>query len=437
MHRETDTVPVAREIPAGIELPKNPFTEKVWEELGPKRDATAEVSLDTKTSNFKKLNHLDVEKDGDSFKYTLKANGKDNVLFTTKATLDGLKEAQGKVDKLVDSKQVELTKKYKVEFSAENEYVMKQYVEHANCTVTKAGDIHARRPNLHELAGIESGIERAAPTHLSADGKQGLKVYFLKDSYYKGDAAIAYYIEKDKNSRTALYFDPGETDGIPATEKDAQAKKYHVDGRLIDSIAAVVVHECAHNEQNNRELEKPANYAKLSKEIGWVGYVDPADKATKYLLEGKDGTLYKFHQDDCSKPKTWLISDKEGHPLDKSGKPTTDSKKYQTLTKWELQDKAKHRPATIYFNNLYEEHAEAATAFRLDADNRGNLLKTSPTIYNAVKRWDDDAIATAYGSDSKNQPNKMRSPSGPIVDNNEANRKALTEWEEKFTPKKK
>jgi hypothetical protein len=75
--------------------------------------------------------------------------------------------------------------------------------------------IYARAPYLSELYSIEGVMERATPSQLTKDGKEGVKFYFLKDSLYQDDhGASATYRHSDKENKPAIYV--GQ-DGIGAT----------------------------------------------------------------------------------------------------------------------------------------------------------------------------------------------------------------------------
>ncbi len=392
--------------------------EEKEKDKGPTPDPSAE---------FGKKHALDVTTSNGKYVFSLKLNGSDKELFKTDATQKGLDDAEKEVAKLVEKKQKDLETNLNVAFSTAGEDVIKQWIEKPDCTWERGPMVTARAPRLAELYGIEAALNKAQPSHLNKDGSKGLKFYFLTETYYKNDPALAYFIREDKDKRPAIYFDPNGTNNKPITEVDAKrsGKNY------LNSIEALTQHEIFHNAQHNMGWDKYDVKDRFARMIGWLPYEDPKTHETKWIFKGKKDDLYRREQDNCKDPTKWCACHSGGELVNDKGKEVDKVKDAQQFTRDAIQDLALVRPSTWYFVNPVEMFAEGGMKYRLNEETRAELLTESPKLYDAVKIHDQEEIDKYRGVDGQARSNFIRMPDGTLAKNSGENAKTVQEFEAK------
>lgn len=395
---------------------------------GDKKDAPARTPAEEKrVADFQDKHAVEISLNGKEYEYKISVQGTDKVLFKTDATAKGLDDAEARIAKLVQEKQDELTKTFKVSFSKEGDDVIQQWIEKADCTWERGPMIKARSPQLLELYGIEAAIYRSQPSQLDKTNSEAIKFHFLKDNYYKDQPVLAYYISADKDGKPSVYFEPGANKDKPATEADSNRFKRH----QLFSIEALTIHELAHNHQKKMGWYEPAEKEQLAKSIGWLPFTDPKTNQTDWLYKGKNGELYRRGKDHCKDDFVWVKCNKDGEPLDANDKPVAKFKDAKTYTRNEITDRALVPPITYYFVNPTEMFAEGLMFVRLDQSRREELLKKSPTLFDAAKEQDQKEINLNYGTKPDGSPKYIRSADGKVVENNAANSKEVADFEQK------
>lgn len=383
-------------------------------------------------ADFQEKSAVEVVRNGKNYDYRLSVNGVDRVLFSTEGSAKGLDAAEKQLAKLVQDKQNELTKTFKVDFSKAGDDVCKQWIQKPDCSWEQGPMVKARAPLLVELYGIEAALYRADPSHLNKAGTQGLKFHFLEDNYYKDQPVLAYYIYADKDKRPSVYFEPGANNRKPATEADADRLVRH----QLFSIEALTLHEINHHHQANMGWYDAKTEEARGKEIGWLPFQDTKTNERKYMLIGKNGEFYRRGKDHCKDTEVWVACNNKGEPLDANGKPAASFKAAKQFTGTEIAARAQVKPLTYYFPNPKEMFAEGLMLFRLNSSRRANLLAESPQLYEAVKKQDEEESKTYYGVKADGSPKYIRGVEGGLVENNEKNRKAVLELEEKARKQK-
>lgn len=382
---------------------------------------------------FEKKHGVTVQEKDGQYVFTIGVKGKDKELLKTDATPQGLEQAEKEIAKLEAAKQAHLETTFKVSFSTDGEDVLKQWIEKSDCSWERGAMIKARKPNLAELYGIESALYRAQPSHLTRDGKQGVKFYFLLNNYYKDDPALAYFIRSDKNGRQAVYFEPGANEGKPPTEEDADRMgKHH-----LYSIEAVTHHELMHNAQHNIGWDTPSTKEKYARQIGWVPFEDPKTHETKWIFKGKQEDQYRRDQDHCKDDFKWCSCSKAGGLQNPAGQTVNRVADARHFKLDEVRDLALVKPSTRYFVNPLEMFAEGGMKYRINQRRREELLTESPTLYEAVKSHDQDEINRTYGLDAAKQPKYIRSVDGYVVLNTPEHKKAIQDFELAVRQKRK
>lgn len=392
------------------------------------KDSRPKVLVD-----FEKKHGLAIEEKDGKYTVTLKANGKDTEVIRTDATPQGLEKAEKEIARLRDEKRQHLEKVFKVSFSTDGEDVLLQWIEKPDCSWERGSMIKARQPNLNELYGIEAALYRAQPSHLTKDGSQGVKFYFLTDNYYKGDPALAYFIRSDKNNKQAVYFEPGANENKPATEADADRLGRHKGY----SIESVTHHELIHNAQYNMGWDTPQTKEKWARKLGWLPYEDPKTHETKWVFRGKKEDLYRYDKDHCKDTSQWCACNKAGGLLDKGGNGVAKVKDAEQFTRDQVTDRALVPPCTWYFVNPVEMFAEGGMKYRTNQATREELLTRSPALYEAVKAHDQEEVNKAYGVEQgSGQAKYIRTPDGSLVKNTPENRQAIQDFEDTVKKKK-
>ncbi len=399
--------------------------------LSPAKGSESEA-LSKEIEQFEKKTALEVIQSANQLEYKISIHGKDQILHKSDASAKGLEEAEKKITELVQAKQKEIAKTFNVSFSSAGDDVTRQWVQKPDCSWERGIMVKARNPNLIELYGIESALNRCTPSNITVKG-QGVKFHFLESNYYKDQPVLAYYTSGDKDGNPSIYFEPGANKNKPATELDSE--RFGRD--FLFSVEALTSHELSHVHQAKNGWYTPAEKEKLAKSIGWLPILDK-DGSTEFILKGKaDGEFYRLGKDHCSDSKVWVKCDSNGEPLDDKGNKAGSFKQAKHYKRSDVQNRAEVKPLTYYFPNPTEMFAEGLMLFRLGTKNRAELLEQSPALYKAAKEQDQIEIDKKFGKDAASSSKFVRGIDGMLKENNESERKAIKEFEEGVLKKDK
>lgn len=355
-----------------------------------------------------------------SLEFTLQLEGQTKVITRCDKSEAGLEAAEKEIIQQTREKSDDLTKRYGVTFSTDNEEVEKQVTGVGPKETLLRSDkmIYARSPKLKELLGIEAALTRSEPSHLDVDGKTAVKFYFLRDTYIAGDTSstVANFVAKDKSGKAAVYFGPNQTDTRPITEKDAD--KSGVPDEY--SIQSLLTHELAHNSVYRLKWDDSATLERKCKQMGWIPYETPEGETT-WILQAKNNQFFKMSTTDTEK---WVRCDQKGMFLTDNGQSAAGEDQAQRITVEQMRDRALLRPPTSYFDNAIEMFAESMMVFRVNEKRRQEFLKSSPDLYQFIKQQDQSEIDLAYG-----KARKVRLPSGYLGEDNTSNRDLIARFE--------
>jgi len=405
------------------------------------------AKLQQEMQSFSAQHKVNVVEEKGQFVYRINSNGKSSDLFRTAASESGLVDGERKLAALVQAEQGNLKSTYKVDFAPAGEVVGNV---RANVYSAAGSDqIKARSPELFELLGLQSALEKSVPGNIGQDGKP-IKFYFLADKLIQSLNPLATY-QTDKDGRSSVYIWPAMADIKSITEADLSASERRLpftDPSRPDSIASALTHELGHNQfaklGYNRQgaftdgqTELTDKGIKLVNEMGWRRRRDEKDADYNWFLLGKS-------KDDNGQPSTYMISNTtgmmwqfarwrlDGGAVDAQGK-VVPADKGQTLSTTDMAKEAAVPLPTGYFENPEEEYAEGVKLFRLGPDGRSALRDTSPILYKIIERNDQSEINQSFGAAANGTSIKVRDISGDIVDNSIEEQKRLASFDDSIS----
>lgn len=350
---------------------------------------------------------------GKQLTYTVRSGESNIDILTSDNSREALATVEKQVEQLTKAKEQQLNTDFKLRFSQDNEEVVGQVAIAPDGTFSHGKMIYARAPYLSELYGIESVMERAVPSQLAKDGKEGVKFYFLKDSLYKDDhGSIATYINSDKEDKPAIYV---SKDGIGATLVK-KGEQFEWQGGI---DAHTVLHEFSHNSQLRLGLAEEKRLIQFSNRCGFAPFERPGTSETIWALRSKDGKLYRLDKEIGG----WQHIDDKGN-LVKSAENKTE-----VLDDIEMAKQAEVRPPTFYFDNPLEMAAEGMAMLKEGASSRKELLIKTPVFYQFIKEQDQIDINLAFGLNTNGKAKLIRRPDGKLTANDEAAQKIILEFE--------
>lgn len=350
---------------------------------------------------------------GRQLTYTVRSGESNIDILTSDNSREALATAEKQIEQLSKAKEQQLNTDFKLRFSQENEEVVGQLAIAPDGKISHGKMIYARAPFLSELYSIEGVMERATPSQLSKDGKEGVKFYFLKDSLYQDDrGATATYIKSDKQDKPAIYVGK---DGI-GTTLVKKGEQFEWQGGL---DAHMVLHEFSHNSQLRLGLAEEKRLIQFSNGCGFAPFERPGTNETIWALRSKDGTLYRYDKEIGG----WQQIDDKGN-LVKSAENKTE-----VLDDIDMAKLAEVRPPTFYFDNPLEMAAEGMAMLKEGASSRKELLIKTPVFYKFIKEQDQIDINLAFGLDTNGKAKLIRQPDGKLTANDEAAQKIILEFE--------
>jgi len=350
--------------------------------------------------------------------YSISVGGKDQTLFSTADSVDGLRLADVKIEQLTQEHKRNLTAKYKVRFSTDGESVEGQVSFDAQGKIQHGDMVYSRAPSLLELANLQGALERGRPSQLLPnDNHHGLKFYFLKSPLRKdGDDAAATHVAHDKDGKAAIYVGPDGLGENLVIKGDKQVFSGRVDEH-------VVLHELAHNSQARLGWLKEKQFLIYSQALGFDPFVS-AEGETIFALRSKSGGLYRVEPESLN----WLAINDKGQYIDKDGKKT-DQAGAKTLDAGQMRQEALVRPATYYFSNPLEMAAESLALFKEGKGERRKLLQDCPDLYRFTKEQDQKDINQSYGKNADGKPLYIRLPDGRLSLSNIQAEKLIADFE--------
>ncbi len=353
------------------------------------------------------------------YRYELQAGGEHKTLFSTEPSNRGLRQAESLLGEMSRQMQGGLTAKYRVEFSRPGELIEPPWLK-TDTPGKETNPIGARAPRLDELIGIGAALEHSAPSHLSADGKQGTKFHFYPDRQVHV-GALAHF-ETGKGGRPEVYMKTEAWENKPATERDSDRDAaYYLHKR--DSIEALVTHELGHNGQLKMGWEDAGVARGVAEALGWKAVTDRSGK-TQYALTTKNGDNLRYF----AATRGWMRVNEHGEPVDRGGRPVQVSEG-MGLTDAEMRSLALVTPVSRYFPNPGEMLVEGLMYFRLNAQRRSTLLTESPVLYSLVKNWDQAEINHHHGVSAEGQPKLLRLPDGTLAPRDARTLKIIEDFE--------
>lgn len=268
-------------------------------------------------------------------------------------------------------------------------------------------DAALRSPRIDELLALEQAAVRSQPSARAANGKP-IRIEFPVTATTPYDAYVAGRASNADQER--IVFEPMS--------------------RSFKGFKDTALHEFAHIGQHNMR-ERDA--ASLDRAYAAMGYrqVRTEGGSTQWQLKGKDGHYYTEHP--TSSGTQWIRVDEKGRPMKADGKPASGfaDQNAVTVTSTEMQKRAVVKPASWYFTNPAENHAEGLWLLRGGVQDRERLYRTSPDLYRIIKEYDQKEIDAdpRYGKNSDGTSKFIRLPDGTIGPNNEANRAGVAQFE--------
>ncbi len=333
----------------------------------------------------------------------------------------GLNSAKAALEQFAKTIRAELESKYGVLFSDAND-TFPQEVAASECQKQAGKNIPCREPRLSELAGIGAGLKDSLPSNRGAHGK-AVKFYFLLDNLLANSVVAAHYLEDDGHGHNAVMFDYDSLQGRAPTRKENDWGS---------SMEDIVTHELAHGTQHNLAMGGNGQAAKYASSIGWTPYFDKTSQAQGWLLEGSQHEL--FSTGNACKTRSWTYVNKLGQPLDGPRGRVVDPSKAPHLDESFVASHARIKPASEYFTQPNEEHAEALKLFRLSAETRSALHESTPALYKVVKQSDQEEIDRVYGLTALRHSKLVRDLSGNLVANTRESRRAIKDAEASKLP---
>lgn len=420
---------------------------KVEERPAKSSDKTTQDRIDS----VKNLHGVEIMERNGKYEYRLRANGTETVLLTTDNTAKGLMAADAQLRQMEDAKTREIEKRFEVQIARETDppYLHERHYRMNGVTHTKTVPFPIARPTLGQLVALDSALSKC---DTGAVQHRGMTVRFLDGQ--TSPTVLAFYKDAGADQKPEIVINKSAAKG-PPTEKDAANwtappqfgtwKHYSLEGTLI--------HEITHHRQGfAQDNHMPAlpspelpvalggrpprpgelvrfkdqnvrvdEYAEkvIYPQLGWKKVGD------QWLMEGKDGNLYKFDHSDGS----WTKHNSSGQPIDMNGNVTTEGKALK-ITNFGASQIAKVTPASSYFNYPWEVHSEAEEQFISSEGSRGDLLKHYPQLYAIIKELDQRDINLRHPHKGT-EPMMIRMPDGVLARNTPENRKRVQDFETK------
>ncbi|MBS1996711.1 MAG: hypothetical protein JSS86_10385 [Cyanobacteria bacterium SZAS LIN-2] len=349
------------------------------------------------------------------YKFGYRANGEVSEVLSVPAGLKGLREARVQLDAMADKRQLDLANTFGISFAKAGEEV----------TFRSDGGDHrivARAPRLNELTAMELALNKSQPGQLSLDGQTGVKFNFVKDKDAVNIGFGGLFEYQGKVPNVFLHNEISQSKPVTARDYDPMPRD---DGQRRGSLEQAATHEIAHHSDMKVRGQDPVLEAAIREKLGWVKYREGELDFSTHLLKSKDGELYKYN----FVGRTWTRSDAKGNALDAQGKPAEPGREH-VISNEEMMRRSAVPPISDYFNNPTEMLMEGFKEFRVGGDNRANLLRQSPILYEQVRLQDNRELGLHYGNNADGQSSMVRLPDGTLAKRDAQSEQAISAFEQ-------
>jgi hypothetical protein len=219
-------------------------------------------------------------------------------------------------------------------------------------------------------------------------------------------------------------------DGKPSTI--GIAPRDFAQTRGYDGMEGTLLHEMTHQLQELEWIDKEHNEKvppDIEKFFGFQHVKPPATKEEEgtYRLTDSQGRKWQWENKDGK-----VDDDAMWYPVE-NGKIVHDDDRALSEKEMRKELPPEKRPATDYFFNPAETHAEAISMYLFD---RRMLHGINKPLYEAVKKWDQRDINYRYGFDKRADgqivAKMIRGADGNVVPNTSENRRAVKELEDSW-----
>lgn len=373
---------------------------------------------------------VQVRESNGQYQYFYRANGQDNVVAQSAASDAGLTQGLQSVKDFTADRIAKLEKTYKVSFAKPGEEADNTFERGENCRGVRGEMTYAAQATLPQIFAVEEALKRSRPSQMTADGKEGMKIYFLDrqimpQPVYGNKFALGIMVDEDKDGRRALMMTP---DGgkLPPTAKDMGAG----DER---NLTWGITHEITHNSQVNYWTDDMRVPKYVSEGLGWDTLTHEYGEGKHFdmhRLKGKNGELYiNTRIDGCHGNPVWISMNKDGRLLNSKGEVVSEQAEAAQYTNEQVMERALVRPATYYFSNPKEMLSEGLTAYRAGRETRAKLFREAPEVYAVAAKYDEQEIAHYYGKNSAGETTHVRTPEGYLVEREPATITSIRQFE--------
>lgn len=309
---------------------------------------------------------------------------------------DNPAEVERRLKEWQDTKMKELEQKYNVQFSRDGQK-----------DSPLGREVNLRSPRVNELMAMEEGLAKSQPSTTTLNGKPILVQFAVEPT----SAAAAYVLPKGDQQR--ILFEPVQRD-------------YTI-------IKDNILHEWAHNAQHTMETRDKAALDRHYAELGYRKVSTP-DGGEQWQFRDKDGK-YWAQGPDQPWHGTWTRVDDQGRPLKTDGTLASGWGDPQAANQSnsQMRDNADVKPSSVkdYFTRPWEGSAESIRNYRSSVADRTRLYVVDPKNYESTKKFDQAELDSdpRYGRNPDGTSKYIRLPDGTVGENNEANRKAVADFE--------
>lgn len=276
--------------------------------------------------------------------------------------------------------------------------------------------LYAGVPTEAELKALQEVMRNT-----NHENYKGMKLWFIRPD----ENNLTYYAHYEGNENdtghnagSCACHSKGARDDVRNGELTILPKtRQEITG--FNGVDGVLYHELGHHEQRlgvgEDDITSPKakpEARQLAAAMGWAWSKKHGD-----VFLDRDNGPWKFNE----KTDKW---DWAGN------KPRQD--RLKSISNEQMRERAKVTPMTAYNDTPLETHAEALSAFRLGETNnpketgdRRLLALTSPHLYDAIKKYDQQMINKKYEPGPDGQPTHIRGLNGRIVENTAENRRAI------------
>lgn len=317
----------------------------------------------------------------------------------------------------INKLQEEICKEFNVLFAKPGEWMPNDDRDKSKPETAK---LHAGVPTEAELKVLQEVLRNT-----NHEDYKGMKMWFIRPDENNA-TSYAHYEGTTKDGphnagSCACHSNGARQDARNGELTILPLTRQHLNG--FTGVEGVLYHELGHHEQRLGIGEDDITSPKASREgrqiaaaMGWAWSKKHGD-----VFLDKNNNPWKYNE---TKDKwDWA-----------GAKPPKDG--VTTITKKQMRDRAKVTPMTSYNDSPLETHAEAVSAFRLgetgnpkEVGDRRLLAITSPQLYEAIKKYDQDMINKTHKPGPDGKPTHIRGLNGRIIENTAENQRTIADRE--------